>query len=238
MSGWAKKRFWSETGVVVSGGGFRIALDGRLVTTPAKAPLVLPTQARADAVAGEWAAQQDKVDPRRMPVTRSANAAIDKVMPQFDEVADLVAAYGGSDLLCYRAEYPQELTARQSSAWDPLLDWAEAALGAPLVVTHGIVPVEQPAGSLARLAARVRGFSAFELVAVHDLVAMSGSLVLGLAAAAGHAPAEAIWSLSRIDEDWQTEQWGDDEEAARTADRKKRDFLHAHHFLSLCAEHR
>ncbi|MFZ1726406.1 MAG: ATP12 family protein [Albidovulum sp.] len=236
MSGWGTKRFWSETSVVATDGGFRISLDGRLVFTPAKAPLVLPTRAMADAVAGEWAAQEGKVDPRRMPVTCSANAAIDKVTPQFDEVVDLIAAYGGSDLLCYRAEYPQELIARQAAAWDPPLVWAKQTFGARLAVTSGIVPVAQSVEALDRLTAEVQCFSAFGLVALHDLVGLTGSLVLGLAAAAGYEPAETIWSLSRIDEDWQAEQWGEDAEATQTAGRKRDDFLHAHRFLSLCVE--
>lgn len=236
MTSWAARRFWTDTTVVKADGGYRISLDGRLVSTPAKAPLLLPTKSLADAVASEWAAQEGKIDPRQMPFSCSANSAIDRVMPQFDEVASLIAAYGGSDLLCYRAPHPQELKHRQSEAWDPLLGWAHQTFGVRLAVTEGIAPVSQAEADLTKLATRVQGFSAFELVAVHDLVALSGSLILGLAAAAGYASADYLWSLSRIDEDWQTEQWGEDEEATQTADRKRREFLHAYRFFTLCVE--
>ena len=181
MSGWVPKRFWKEAQVDRVGGGFAVRLDGRPVRTPAKTPLVVPTLAMAEAIAVEWGAQEGVVKPLTMPVTRSANAALDKVAVQFDEVAGLIAAYGGSDLLCYRATGPGRLIARQAEAWDPLLDWAVTALHAPLVVTQGIVPVSQPETSLTRLSARVSACTAFELTALHDLVAITGSLVLGLA---------------------------------------------------------
>lgn len=132
MSEWKQKRFWKTVGVEPEGAGFAVALDGRRVKTPAKAPLVVPTQAMAGAIAAEWDAQVEVVDPLSMPNTRSANAAIDKVTIQFAEVADMLAEYGDSDLLCYRAETPEELVARQSENWDAALDWAAEALGARL----------------------------------------------------------------------------------------------------------
>ncbi|MBS0563254.1 MAG: ATPase [Proteobacteria bacterium] len=233
MSGWQAKRFWTEVTVEPSGGGYRVRLDGRMVRTPAKAELILPTQALAGAVAGEWQAVGKTVDPRRMPATRAANAAIDKVAPQFAEVAGLIAAYGASDLLCYRAEAPSELVRAQAAAWDPLLDWSEVALGARMVTTCGIVPIAQPEDSLSRLAARVSDMTSFHLTALHDLVGLTGSLILGLAATSGEFGLEDLWALSRFDEDWQSAQWGQDEESSRIAEEKRNDFLHAGHFWKL-----
>lgn len=234
MSGWTAKRFWKQANAEPCDGGFTVRLDGRNVRTPAKTPLVVPTRAMAEAIAAEWDAQQGAIRPETMPVTRSANSAIDKVRPQFVEVAAMVAAYGGSDLLCYRAGDPPALVDRQNAGWNPLLDWAQAALDAPLRTTIGVIPVAQPEASLLRLADRVSGLSVFELTALHDLVAISGSLVLGLAVTEGRLTAAEAWDLSRIDETWQAELWGEDEEATESAAVKRADLLHAARFWTLC----
>ncbi|MDP3338925.1 ATP12 family chaperone protein [Frigidibacter sp.] len=233
MADWAPKRFWTAAGVTAVETGFAVQLDGRPVKTPAKAPLVVPNAALATAIAAEWDAQAKLVDPRTMPVTRAANSAIDTVVPNRATVLGMIAAYGGSDLLCYRAESPPPLIERQAAAWDPLLNWAASAHGAPLRVTAGIVHVAQPPESLARLNAHLDSFSDFELVALHDLVALSGSLVIGLAAAADLAPADDLWRTSRIDEEFQAELWGQDEEAAEVVALKRNDFLQARAFLDL-----
>lgn len=235
MSEWKLKRFWTDAGADEAPGeaGFRVLLDGRPVRTPAKALLAVPTRDMALAIAAEWDAQEEKIDPTTMPMTRAANAAIDKVAVQHAEVADMLAAYGDSDLLCYRADGPEALVARQATAWDPALDWAATELGARLEVFAGVIHAPQPPEALARLSARVHGFSPFQLAAFHDLVSLSGSLVLGFAAAADWREAEAIWTMSRIDEDWQEEQWGHDEEAAEAADIKRRAFLDAKRFFDL-----
>ncbi|MCW3780608.1 ATP12 family chaperone protein [Defluviimonas salinarum] len=238
MSGWKAKRFWKTVAVVEAEGGYGVTLDARPVRTPAKCALVLPTRAMAEAIAAEWEAVEKEVDPRRMPVTRAANAAIDKVAPQFDEVATLIAAYGGTDLLCYRAVAPEALAEAQAAAWDPLLDWAAREYGARLNVTRGVVPVAQPAESLVRLTAAVRALSPFELTALHDLVSLSGSLVLGLAATRPEFDSETLWRHSRFDEDWQTEQWGEDEEAVAAARMKRDDFLFARHFWNISEDRR
>ncbi|MCB2137025.1 MAG: ATPase [Rhodobacteraceae bacterium] len=234
MSGWQVKRFWTNATVVPVDGGFRVALDKRFVATPAKTALVLPTERMAQAVAAEWNAQEKRIAPETMPVTRSANAAIDKVGPQFEEVADLIAAYGASDLLCYRAPHPEVLAERQALAWDPMLDWAHATYGVRLETGAGVTPIAQPESALARLSQEVRRFTSFELVALHDLVGLSGSLILGLGAAKGAEAPEKIWKISRIDEDWQAEIWGQDDEAAQSAANKRAEFLHAIRFLALC----
>lgn len=233
MTGWVAKRFWTTATVQPAQGGFGVSLDARDLRTPAKAPLIVPTRAMADAVAAEWQAQVDRIDPASMPVTRSANAAIDKVATQFDEVAQLIAAYGESDLLCYRAMAPEALVARQSLAWDRLLDWADGALGARLVVTQGVVPAEQPKAATAALAGVVQAMDAFRLTALHDLVGISGSLVIGLAATANAFAIHDLWSWSRIDEDWQAETWGADDDAAAVAASRRADFLHAYRFWML-----
>ncbi|WP_238365574.1 ATP12 family chaperone protein [Mesobacterium pallidum] len=233
MSEWKRKRFWTAAEVVPEAEGFAVRLDGRPLRTPAKTALTLPSAALAAAIAAEWDAQEGEVDPGTMPCTRTANSALDKVAVQCAEVADMLADYGGTDLLCYRAETPDELVARQAAAWDPLLDWAARALGAPLNVGRGVMHIAQPETSTARLREIVHEHDPFELAALHDLVAMSGSLVLGLAAARDVAPAQEIWDLSRVDEDWQAEQWGIDEEAAETAAYKRGEFLQAKRFLDL-----
>lgn len=235
MSGWTAKQFWKEATARAVEGGFAVFLDGRGVKTPAKRALVVPTEAMARAIAAEWDAQGDKIDPATMPVTRSANAALDKVAPQFDEVAAMIADYGGTDLLCYRAEAPAELVARQAAAWDPLLDWAATELGARLAPVAGVLPRAQAPEALARLHAEVAGVDAFRMAALHDLVAITGSLVLGLAVARGRLEPDQAWALSRIDEDWQIEHWGADDEAVATAAVKQQALAHAARFWHLCA---
>lgn len=233
MTGWAPRRFWAEARAEPVAGGHGVRLDARWLHTPAKAPLTLPTAALAGAVAEEWAAQRAEVRPETMPLTRAANAAIDKVAPMQAEVVEVIAAWGGSDLLCYRAEGPAGLAARQAAAWDPLLDWAARDLGAPLAVTAGVMPCPQPGQSLAALRARVAACDAFALTALSDLVGLSGSLVIGLAALDGLRTGEALWEMSRIDEAWQEEHWGPDAEAARATAHRRADFLAALRFHAL-----
>jgi chaperone required for assembly of F1-ATPase len=234
MSGWSAKRFWTDATVRAEAGGFAVLLDARPVRTPLKAPLILPTEGLARQVAAEWQAQTGVVNPATMPCTRTANSAIDTVVPQKEAVVGMLAAYGATDLLCYRATGPADLVARQAAGWDSLLDWSATALGAPLRVTAGVMHVDQPPASLAALADAVRALSAFQLAAFHDLVAISGSLVLALARTRSRLTAEEAWSLGRIDEVWQIEQWGDDEEAAEQAALKRADFLQADRFFALC----
>ena len=233
MSEWAPKRFWKSADTQVTETGFGILLDGRPVRTPAKAVLTVPSFAIAQRIAAEFDAQTDRIDPRTMPFTRTANAAVDKVAIQHADVADMLADYGDSDLLCYRAEAPDELVARQAAAWDPLLDWADSVLEARLATRVGVMHAPQDDAALSKLRKNVHEMDNFELAAFHDLVAISGSLVIGLAAKAEVMLAEELWLASRVDEIWQQEQWGEDEEAAEMADNKKAAFLHASEFLRL-----
>ena len=234
MSGWTAKRFWQAAQAEPCDGGFTVRLDGRGVKTPAKAPLVVPTLAMAQAIAAEWDAQTGVVQPETMPVTRAANSAIDKIVPQRAEVVALLAAYGASDLLCYRAVGPEALAERQAAAWDPLLNWAAESFGARLAVTRGVMPVAQAPEAVARLEAEVAGLSVFRLAGFHDLVAISGSLVLALAVIRGRIDVAEAWTLSRIDEAWQVEQWGEDEEAAAMEAVKRVAFEGASRFYALC----
>ncbi|WP_420586080.1 ATP12 family chaperone protein [Ruegeria sp.] len=233
MSDWKPKRFWTESAVVEAEGGYTVELDGRRVKTPAKAGLILPTRAMATEVAAEWDAQEKVVDPTSMPFTRSANAAIDKVHHQHAEVADMLADYGDSDLLCYRASHPQELQERQAEHWNPALDWAAEALSARLLPVAGVLHQAQSEAALSTLRQRVHQLNDFQLAAFHDLVSLSGSLVLGFAAAQGWRKAEDIWEMSRLDENWQIEQWGHDDEAHAVAETKKAAFLHAKRFFDI-----
>jgi chaperone required for assembly of F1-ATPase len=231
MSEWAMKRFWDTATVAVDERGYAVHLDGRPVKTPAKRALVVPTEVMAQRIAEEWDAQQETVQPTKMPWTRSANAALDKLSAQRQEVVDHLAGYAETDLLCYRAEGPQELLDRQQAAWDPMLDWAAKTYGARLSITSGVMPVSQDAVAIERLAATMRGMSGFQLTGFHDIVALSGSFVLALAATESIETPVALWNLSRIDETWQIEQWGEDEEAAEEAELKKIAFFHAIDFF-------
>jgi chaperone required for assembly of F1-ATPase len=229
VSGWGpRRRVWTRAEAApAESGGWTVLLDGRPLRTPGRAAFAAPSRAVAEAAAAEWDAQGETVDPRTMPVTRAVNTACDRVAPQIDAVRAEIAGYGASDLLCYRAPHPQALADRQAAAWDPWLDWAASRHGAPLVRGAGVAPVAQPAGSLARLAAALDALDPLALTALHELVALSGSLVLGLAVFEGALDPEAGWSASRVDEDWQTGQWGEDAEAADAAARRRADFLTA-----------
>jgi len=233
MTAWKAKRFWTTATPKALSHGWGIELDGRPVKTPAKAMLMVPTLPMAEAIASEWDAQEGEVRPQTMPFTRTANAAIDKVAPQHAEVADMLADYGDSDLLCYRAVAPEELIARQAAVWDPLLDWARRNLGADLQIRSGVIHAPQTPTEVAKLRARVHALDSFQLAAFHDLVAISGSLIVGFAVLDGHLDANSGWAASRLDEEWQIEQWGRDEEADALAETKRVAFVHAERVLGL-----
>lgn len=234
MSGWAARRFWTAAEAVPVEGGAEVRLDGRPVRTPAKAPLVLPTPALAEAVRAEWSAQGEVIDPGAMPMTRMANSAVDKVTAHRGAVVETIAAYGESDLICYRAEGPPDLVARQAAQWDPLVAWAAEALDAPLSIGTGIMFIPQPDASVAALRARVAALDPWALVGFHDLVALPGSLVIGFAAISPGWDRADLWARSRLDELWQAEQWGFDEEAAEAARRRGEAFADAARFFDLC----
>jgi chaperone required for assembly of F1-ATPase len=235
-TGWTLKRFWTDVAVEARDGGFAVLLDGRMVRTPGKAPFVAPTRAIAVSAAEEWQAQTGEVRPATMPVTRTVNSAIDTLSKHRAAVVADLAGYGGTDLVCYRAEVPVDLQRRQGAGWDPLISWTGARFGAQLRTGFGVVPVMQPSEALEALAAEVARQDNFQLAAFHDLVVLSGSLVIALAVVEGRCSPEEGWALSRIDEDWQVEQWGADEEAETAAQIKRADFLHAARFHALCGK--
>lgn len=223
------KRFWQA--VAVEGGEVR--LDGRPVRTPGRAPLVVPCPRLAEAIADEWRAVEREIDPRAMPLTGLANAAIDRIAPDPAAFAAGLARYGESDLLCYRADGPAELVARQRQAWDPLLDWARGRYDVHFEVTAGIVHRAQPPATIARLAEAVAARTPFELAGLSPVVTVTGSLVAALALLEGAADADTVWRAARIDEDWQAEHWGEDEIAARARDAHRADFDAGARFLAL-----
>ena len=230
------KRFYKTASVEARDGGFALLLDGRGVKTPGKRALVLPTRAFADAVAEEWMAQGERVDPTTMPLTRIANTAIDAVAENMDAVAADIVAFAGSDLLCYRATAPEGLVTRQSEAWDPLLAWAKDELGAPLETVAGVMPVVQRTEALAGVASALEELGPFALAALHVMTTLAGSAVIGLAHARGRLPLEEAWASAHVDEDWQIEQWGEDAEAAARRVRRRAEFAAASRAFFLATE--
>ena len=231
MSEWTPKRFYEDATVEQADGGFTVRLDGRPVKTPGKRLLTMPSQAMAKHVAREWQEQQEQIDPGTMPWTRSVNSALDKVSVQRDEVMAHLIGYAGTDLLCYRADSPAGLFARQAECWNPVLDWAAQRFDVRFKVTSGVMPVAQDDEVIACLRRCMEPMTEFQLTGFHDLVTLSGSYVLALAATEKLQPPEGLWNLSRMDEDWQVEQWGVDEEAAEVAELKRIAFLHAGAFF-------
>ena len=227
------KRFWKRARSERVEGGWLVRLDSRPVRTPARRLCVVPLAAMADGIAAEWNAQGARIDPFSMPLTRAASTCLDRVIPELDAVRRNVAGYGGTDLLCYRAPEPAELARRQSRGWDPMLAWAADALGAGLVIGEGVMHVAQPPEAIARLAAEVSALDPWELTALSELTTLTGSLVLALAVCYGRLEAAEAWRLSRIDEEWNIEQWGEDAEAASQAARRRTEFMAAADLLRL-----
>lgn len=224
------KRFWKNAAAVEADAGFGITLDGKPLKTPARATLVVPTRALADAIAAEWNAAAGTIDPRAMPFTGLANAAIDRAG---GDLAAGLAKFGESDLTCYRADEPAPLVERQSEAWDALLGWARRRYDVDFATCCGIIHVPQPPETIRRLAQAVHALDPFRVAALSPLVTISGSLVAGLAVVEQAMPAEAVWDAVSIDERWQLEQWGSDAEAEAMLDARQSEFLAAARFLDL-----
>jgi chaperone required for assembly of F1-ATPase len=229
------RRFYKAAEAGAVEGGYTVRLDGTQVRTPAKAKLVVPVEGLAQDIAGEFAAQGAEIVPAAMPVTRLANSAIDTIAAAMDTVADEFGAYAGSDLLCYRAETPRGLVARQSEHWDPVLAWVAKDLGARFYTVAGIMHRPQPEGAIAAMRAEARAFDCFGLCALQTLTALTGSAVLALALARGAIGRDAAWDAAMVDEDWQTEHWGEDMEAALQRAGRRRDFDAACRVLELLA---
>jgi len=224
------KRFYKEASV---GADHDILLDGRRVQTPGRVPLAVPNARLAEAIADEWQAQAEVIDPRGMRLTGLANAAIDRIAPARESFAHGLAIYGESDLLCYRAEGPAPLRARQAERWDPILAWARDRYGIAFEVTSGIIHMAQPPETIARLAAAVATRGPFELAGLSPLVTVSGSLVIALALAEGAIGLDPAWAAASLDEQWQVDQWGEDAEAMHALANRRADFAAGARFLSL-----
>jgi chaperone required for assembly of F1-ATPase len=227
------RRFWKDVTVEPEDGGWAIKLDGRPVRTPARALLVLPTEALAEAIATEWNAVGETVDPRSMPLTSLANAAIDRVAPEPHAFATKLAEYAEGDLACYRAGRPVALVARQESSWDPLVAWARRRYDLDFVTTTGLMHVPQPPATVERLSHAVAALDQFRLVGLSPLVTVGGSLVAALALLEKATTPEEAWDAVSVDERWQLEQWGADAEAEASLANRRRDFLAAAAFLEL-----
>lgn len=227
------RRFYKDASHRLGTGGFEIFLDERPVKTPARAPLVIPSEDLADGIAAEWRAQGDKIEPRSMPLTGLANAAIDRVAPDEDAFAKSLSLYGESDLICYRAGDPAPLVRRQCEAWDPLLSWARRRFDIDFEIVQGIMHRPQPDMTLRLLEQAVAARNAFELAAMSPLVTISGSLVIALALVEDAVSLDEAWAAATVDEAWQAEQWGEDVEAARVLEARRNDFAAAYRFLKL-----
>jgi chaperone required for assembly of F1-ATPase len=227
------KRFSPEVSVEPTDGGWTIAHDGRAVKTPARAPLAVPTEALAEAIAQEWRSVEGDVDPRAMPLTGLANAAIDRIAPDRHAFADGLARYAEADLSCYPAETPKALAERQAKSWDALLGWARRRFDVDFATTCGKTHVAQAPATVERLSHAVAALDAFQLAGLSPLVTIGGSLLAALAVQEKAMDAPEAWEAVSIDERWQLEQWGSDAEAEEALNGRRRDFLAAAGFLEL-----
>ena len=244
MTGGAKEtdatglaRFYETVSVAEDAEGsepaFGVRLDDRALRTPLKNALVLPTHALAEAVADEWRRQGERLDPHDMPMTRLANTVCDRVAGPLPQVVDDIVSFAGTDLLCYRADRPEELCERQAGHWDPVLAWAAAELGARLRLSQGVVHVQQPSESLERIRIVLETGDAFTLTAMHVITTLTGSALLAIAHWRGALSVEQAWTASHVDEDWQIEQWGADSEAAARRTFRRQEMDAACRFLAL-----
>ena len=227
------KRFWKDAGAVETEGGWAIELDGRPVRTPLREALEVPTRALADAIAAEWNAVGETIDPRAMPMTGLANAAIDRVAPDRAAFAAGIAKYAEADLACYRADAPKALVDRQAEQWDALLGWARRRYDVDFAVTTGITHVEQPPATVERLSHAVEALDAFRLAGLSPMVTAGGSLVAALAVLEDAMSADRAWSAVTVDDEWQKERWGSDAEAEAALEGRRRDFMAGARFLEL-----
>jgi chaperone required for assembly of F1-ATPase len=227
------KRFWNDVAIVADGTSWTIRLDERPIKTPARAALVLPTHALAIAIADEWRSVGGEIDPYAMPLTGVANAAIDRVAPARESFAQGLARYSEADLLCYRSEGPRDLAERQGQSWDDLLAWARRRYDADFVTTLGLRHVAQPAATIERLTHAITVLDAFHLAGLSPLVTIGGSLVAALAILENARSPQQAWDAVSIDERWQLEQWGADEEAVKALENRARDFFAAARFVDL-----
>lgn len=229
----APRRFYKSVAVEQDEAGWHVLLDGKRLRSPAKRDFALPTRALAEAVAGEWDAQGDKIAPHSMPLMQLASTVIDRVADERARVIAEIAGYGGSDLVCYRAEAPVDLARLQAETWQPLVDWVAARYDVALAVTTGIVAVPQPAHAQASFRRALEAADVYALTALAAMTAAAGSLVIALALAEGRlTPAQAA-DAALLDELYQMEKWGSDPEAEHRRAGIRRDLAEGHAFLRL-----
>lgn len=219
------KRFYTAVSIgPAEDGGHAVLLDGRAVRTPTKHQLTVPTEAAANLLAAEWDAQKEEINPATMPVTRLANTAIDGVSKDIRAVFDDILNFAGTDLLCYRASDPADLVARQSERWDPVINWAAESLGARFVLAEGVVHQLQPRAAINGVAEALRAYATpLGLACLHTITTLTGSALLAIAFAEKQLSAEEAWALAHLDEDWQIEHWGTDDEAFQRRENRWRE---------------
>ncbi|TAN47805.1 MAG: ATPase [Rhodospirillales bacterium] len=228
-----RKRFYKQAAAGHAGGGFAVLLDGRAVRTPKGHPLILPSQALAEAAAREWDDQGETIDPATMPLMQLAATALDRVGGERGAMSEALLRYAETDLLCYRATHPADLVARQSQAWQPVLDWAALHLDAALLVTPGLAPIAQPREALSALARTLERLDDWRFTALSVVTAATGSLMLGLALLEGFLDSDKVIAASQLDEAYQSERWGEDEEGAARLKALAEDIRAAENFLDL-----
>lgn len=227
------KRFYKDVTLEADEDGTRLLLDGRPVKTPGKKVLLLPDGAFAEAVADEWRAQQEEIDPRTMPLTRLANTVIEGVVTNAEEVRASLCAYGETDHLCHWAEAPEKLVARQAEQWQPVLDWWARDRYARFKTIQGVTAIQQDEAALARLREEITAFDPFALAALHEMTSLTGSVLLAVATARGGVDPDAAWDAAHVDEAFQIEEWGEDEEARARHETRRGAFLDAVRALRL-----
>jgi chaperone required for assembly of F1-ATPase len=228
-----RKRFYAKAGVgEAEGGGFTVTLDNRPIRTPSGRIITIPSRAIAEAVAAEWEAQQEMINPLTMPMTRFANSVVEAVVDRTTAVTEDIARYFNSDLLFYRAGHPEALVAREAKHWDPVLFWAADELGAHFILAEGVVHVHQPDEAVAAARAALPA-DPWSIAATHVVTTLTGSALLALALARGLLDAEAVWAAAHVDEDWNADQWGADEEAAERRAARSVDFRAAARILDV-----
>lgn len=230
------RRFYKTATTQEGPAGWRVLLDGRAARTPRKRELALPSRPLAEAIAAEWQAQGDRIDPGTMPLTKLVNTAIDGIVGHEAVVRAEIVKFAGSDLLCYRADSPEGLVVRQAELWDPVLDWARAALAARFVLAAGLMPVAQPQPALDAVAARLADVDAFRLTALHVITTLTGSCLLALAHLDGVLDEAQAWAAAHVDEDWQIAHWGEDGEAAARRAKRRAEMAAACRLLALVSE--
>ncbi|MGJ4925794.1 ATP12 family chaperone protein [Bradyrhizobium sp. HKCCYLS2038] len=218
-----RKRFYKAAGTAEAEGGFQVTLDGRPIRTPSGRVVVVPVRELAEAVAGEWQAQGESIDPTRMPLTRFTNSVVQSVVDRVDAVREDIAKYLQSDLLFYRAGHPEGLVAAEAVHWDPVLDWARDGLGAHFILSEGIMHVAQPEAAV-QAARDALPAGPWAVAAAHVVTTITGSALLALALVHGVRDADQVWAAAHVDEDWNAAQWGADEEAMSRRAAKQVDY--------------